>query len=178
MTQVFFKLVLFLFFLHDDSPNHSVCSKMLMRLKVITLRGGARNLSTTSTGKGPRVGFIGLGNMGASMATNLLKTYPNLLVYDIVPENVSKLVSLGATAASSPSSLAKESDVIITMVPATSHVRSLLQGSNGLFASASKGTLFIDSSTIDPLASKELIGEANSKGFKMIDAPVVGNNVD
>ena len=94
-------------------------------------------------------------------------------VYDLVPENVAKLVSLGATAASSPNSLARESDVIITMVPATAHVRSLLQGPNGLFASASQGTLFIDSSTIDPIASKELITEANSKGFKMIDAPVV-----
>jgi len=133
---------------------------------------GRRNLSSAA-GKSARVGFLGLGNMGSSMATNLLKTYSNMHVYDIVPENVAKLVSLGATAASSPDSLARESDVIITMVPATAHVRSLLQGPNGLFASASQGTLFIDSSTIDPIASKELITEANSKGFKMIDAPVV-----
>lgn len=134
-----------------------------------------RCFSTTVPGvnKETRVGFIGLGNMGASMASNLLKTYPHLQVYDIVPENVSKLVSLGAKAASSPVQLAKESQVVITMVPATAHVRGLLQGPNGLFAAASRDTLFIDSSTIDPMASKELVAEAHSKGLKMIDAPVV-----
>ena len=142
-----------------------------LTVKMVAI-SGRRNLSS-AVGKSVRVGFLGLGNMGSSMATNLLKTYSNMHVYDIVPENVAKLVSLGATAASSPDSLARESDVIITMVPATAHVRSLLQGPNGLFASASQGTLFIDSSTIDPIASKELISEANSKGFKMIDAPVV-----
>lgn len=139
---------------------------------MVKFRGGGDRKLSSSTDS-PRIGFIGLGNMGASMASNLLKTHPNLLVYDIVPENVSKLVNLGAKAASSPVHLAKASNIIITMVPATAHVRGLLQGPTGLFSSANKGTLFIDSSTIDPIASKDLIAEAYSKDFKMIDAPVV-----
>ena len=60
------------------------------------------------------------------------------------------------------------------MVPATQHVKGLLQGSNGFFAHAKQNSLFIDSSTIDPTASKELSTEARSLGFKMIDAPVSG----
>jgi 3-hydroxyisobutyrate dehydrogenase len=128
----------------------------------------------SSTVSRSNVGFIGLGNMGSSMATNLLKKYPNLKVFDILKDNVVKLTSIGAHAAISPVQLAKECNVIVIMVPATQHVIGLLRGPNGIFNQAQPGTLIIDSSTIDPITSKELIQEARSRNLKMIDAPVSG----
>lgn len=135
-----------------------------------------RRVATFSTqSSNLKIGFAGLGNMGASMAANLVKVFgSNVYVYDIVKESVSKLVQQGATGVEAPSDLAKNCQVIVTMVPATQHVFGLLRGENGLFAKAAAGTLFIDCSTIDPLASKELNGEADRKGLRMIDAPVSG----
>lgn len=129
-------------------------------------------MSSASTKK---FGLAGLGNMGASMAANLLKAYPgNVVVYDISKDSVAKLVDKGASPASSPADLVKQCDVVITMVPATQHVSGLLRGPNGMFANAKKGTLFIDCSTIDPIASKEICAEAKALGLNMIDAPVSG----
>jgi 3-hydroxyisobutyrate dehydrogenase-like beta-hydroxyacid dehydrogenase len=126
--------------------------------------------------KNRKVGFIGLGNMGAGMAENLLDECPDLLVHDIVPENVQKLVQCGATAATAQT-IASTCDIIVTMVPATSHVQTLLTSHpDGLFHYARKGTLFIDSSTIDPIVSKDLASEAHSRGYHFIDAPVSGGN--
>jgi 3-hydroxyisobutyrate dehydrogenase len=128
---------------------------------------------------GGNVGFIGLGNMGNSMARNLLKN-PNVgqkvsvYVYDINKESVNKLASEGAKAANSVAELAKHCTTIFTMLPATAHVRQTLTGPNGVFANAPKNALIVDSSTIDPIASKELIDAAHKAGLEMIDAPVSG----
>jgi len=128
-----------------------------------------------SSSSNRKFGLAGLGNMGASMAANLLKANPgNVVVYDISKDSVSALVEKGASAASSPADLARRCDVLITMVPATQHVSGLLRGPDGMFANAKKGSLFIDCSTIDPIASKELCAEAKKMGLNMIDAPVSG----
>ena len=145
----------------------------------INKRGNATHfMSRTSTNTaGHRVGLIGLGNMGASMAMNLVNSATNpadVCVYDVMPGNMEKLVSIGATGCSNAGELASKCDIIITMVPATAHVTSLLKDADGIFANARKGSLIIDCSTIDPIASQNLAAEAISKELRMIDAPVSG----
>lgn len=126
------------------------------------------------------VGFIGLGNMGASMARNLAnhgevgKKVP-VTVFDLNQESVKKLVDeCGVRGATSVAEVARQSSVIITMLPATAHVRGTLTGPNGVFENAKKGSLIIDSSTIDPLASRDLCNIAKEHGHEFIDAPVSG----
>lgn len=132
---------------------------------------------STSANKG--VGFIGLGNMGASMAKNLVananvgQKMP-VVVFDLNKDSVQKLVAAGAKSANSVKELAQQCSVIITMLPATAHVRGTLTGPDGIFENCPKGSLIIDSSTIDPLASRELHKQAVAKGLEMIDAPVSG----
>ncbi|UVE19426.1 3-hydroxyisobutyrate dehydrogenase [Pseudomonas sp. LS44] len=121
------------------------------------------------------IGFIGLGNMGAPMARNLLKAGHALTVFDLFATAVSGLVEAGATAATSPAALA-QSDVklIITMLPAAAHVKSVYLGDDGLLANVREGVLLIDSSTIDPLSAREVAKAAIAQGNPMLDAPVSG----
>ncbi|CAM9396010.1 unnamed protein product [Ectocarpus fasciculatus] len=122
------------------------------------------------------IGFVGLGNMGAHMAKNLLKHSKS--VYDLSKDAVSSLEAAGATRAETIAELARgmqsSSTTIITMLPATAHVAGVLQGPDGVFANGSKGALIIDCSTIDPVASRDLNNDAAKQGFRMIDAPVSG----
>ena len=137
---------------------------------------GTRSLS--NAGGGSKVGLIGLGNMGQGMAANLIQSAGSpseVMVYDIVQENLDKVVALGATAMPDVASLANACDIIVTMVPATKHVQGLMHGSGGIFENARSGSLLIDCSTIDPLASQALAEEAMNKyELNMIDAPVSG----
>ncbi|KAL2641734.1 hypothetical protein R1flu_009321 [Riccia fluitans] len=134
------------------------------------------------------VGFIGLGNMGSHMAFNLLKAGHTLCVYDRNDAAVLSLVDKGASKADSPREVAEQSDVIITMLPASSHVEEVYTGSNGLLRSSRdlRPSLLIDSSTIDPQTSRvvaakvstcRLSTNARRIGFEtpiMLDAPVSG----
>lgn len=96
-------------------------------------------------------------------------------VYDLDASNLAKVEALGAKAMPDVPSLAQECDIIVTMVPATKHVQGLMRGNDGIFAHAQKGSLLIDCSTIDPIASQELSVEAEEDfGLRMIDAPVSG----
>ena len=96
-------------------------------------------------------------------------------MYDLDSSNLGKVEALGAKAMPDVPSLTQECDIIVTMVPATKHVQGLMRGDNGIFANAKKGSLLIDCSTIDPLASQELAQEAEKDfGLRMIDAPVSG----
>jgi 3-hydroxyisobutyrate dehydrogenase len=125
-----------------------------------------------------KIGFIGLGNMGFSMAENLLKSNQLkkefVMVYDINADSSKKLADKGAKVASSVKELAASCNVIVTMLPATAHVCGVMRGDNGIFKNAPAGALIIDSSTIDPLASKDLHAEAESHKMHMVDAPVSG----
>jgi 3-hydroxyisobutyrate dehydrogenase len=112
--------------------------------------------------------------MGANMATNLLKSHKNVLVYDVVESSVSALEAKGAIRCPSVQDLAAKCSTIITMLPATQHVSGVLKGPQGIFANAKPNTLIIDCSTIDPVASKELNAEAVAAGHRMVDAPVSG----
>ncbi len=124
------------------------------------------------------VGIIGLGNMGIGMATNLAKAPATLqskvLVFDMDKSKSQSLAQFGAVEAADIKTLAQQSDVIITMLPASKHVVGVMHGPDGIFANAKAGALIIDSSTIDPLTSRSLSEEAATKGLRMIDAPVSG----
>ena len=121
-----------------------------------------------------KVAFIGLGNMGAPMALNLLKAGYDLSVFDLVPSALKTLADAGAVAAVSAAASVRDADVIVSMLPASAHVRKLYLGDGGVLDAAKPGALLIDSSTIAPQAAREVAEEAHARGFAMIDAPVSG----
>ncbi|NLN65220.1 MAG: 2-hydroxy-3-oxopropionate reductase [Clostridiaceae bacterium] len=121
-----------------------------------------------------KIGFIGLGIMGKPMAKNLLKAGYSLVVYDIVPEAVQELVDAGAQKGASSADVASKSDIIITMLPNSPHVKEVVLGENGVLEGAKSGTILVDMSSIAPLASKEVSEKAAQKGVIMLDAPVSG----
>ena len=121
------------------------------------------------------IGFIGLGNMGAPMALNLLKAGHQLQVFDLVASAVAELVQAGATAAASPQEVAAaRPEVLITMLPASVHVRKVYLGDDGVLAAVDPSVLLIDSSTIDPQTSRDVAAAAQKQGNAMLDAPVSG----
>ncbi|MEA2782542.1 MAG: 3-hydroxyisobutyrate dehydrogenase [Rhodospirillaceae bacterium] len=121
-----------------------------------------------------RIGFIGLGNMGAPMARNLLKAGHHVRVFDLMPASVARLVEAGAEPATSPADAAGDADVVLTMLPAGEHVRSVYLGDGNVIGTIGRGTLLIDSSTIDVPTAREVASAAAAVGRLMVDAPVSG----
>lgn len=121
-----------------------------------------------------KIGFIGLGIMGKPMALNLLKTGYELTVYDIVAERMEEPVQAGARRGSSGKEVAAQSEVVITMLPNSPHVREAVLGANGILEGARPGTILVDMSSIAPLASQEIAARVQAKGVAMLDAPVSG----
>lgn len=121
-----------------------------------------------------KIGFIGLGIMGKPMSKNLLKAGYELVVMDRNQDTVGEIVKLGATAADTPKAVAAVSDVIITMLPNSPQVKEVALGENGLIEGARPGTIFIDMSSIAPLASREISEALAAKQIAMLDAPVSG----
>ena len=119
------------------------------------------------------IGMVGLGAMGAPMARNLLNAGHTLKVYDKVKAAVNALVSHGAQSAT-PESVARDVDVVITMLRTGDVVTEVLTGDAGLFAQAAANTLFIDSSTVDVNTARTLSAQAIAAGMTMVDAPVSG----
>ena len=120
------------------------------------------------------IGFIGLGAMGIHMARNLVKAGFPLTVYDVNPQPVKDLVSLGAKEAKSSAEAAKGVEVVITMLPQDEQVKEVALGPKGVLEGAKPGTVFIDMSSIAPHTSKQVAAEAQKKGVKFLDAPVSG----
>ncbi|MGS0940805.1 3-hydroxyisobutyrate dehydrogenase [Pseudomonas luteola] len=121
-----------------------------------------------------RIAFIGLGNMGAPMAHNLLKAGHALTVFDVNAQAVGALVEAGAKAANSARDAVLECELVITMLPAATHVRSVYLGEEGLLAALPDGAVAVDSSTIDPQTAQEVAQVAAERGVAMADAPVSG----
>lgn len=121
-----------------------------------------------------KVGFIGLGNMGAPMAMNLVKAGHMLTVFDLNMGAVQSLVEVGAEAAPSPRAAVSNAQCVVTMLPAAAHVRSVLTGPDGVLAGATRGVRIIDSSTIDPGSVLEFVRLAQANGNTFVDAPVSG----
>jgi len=121
------------------------------------------------------IGFIGLGNMGAPMARNLLAAGYELSVFDLSRTAVEDLVASGAKAVPSIGQLASSDvELVITMLPAAVHVRQVYLGDDGLLSKVAPGVRLIDSSTIDPMTAREVAAAAVSQGNPMLDAPVSG----
>lgn len=123
-----------------------------------------------------RLGFIGLGNMGAPMARNLIKAGHELTVFDLSKDALAQLREAGAKIAQSPAAVAGGVTVeaVITMLPASQHVRSVYLGREGILEAVAKNVLLIDCSTIDPQTAREVAKAALDHGNPMLDAPVSG----
>lgn len=119
-----------------------------------------------------KIGFIGLGRMGRPMAINLVKKGFVVTVCDIHPAGVDAAVAAGATRAATVKQAVEGADIIVTMLPSSVEVEQVANAPDGIFATAKKGALFMDMSTIDPLATDRLNAAAQAHGLTMVDAPV------
>ncbi|MBI4336806.1 MAG: NAD(P)-dependent oxidoreductase [Chloroflexi bacterium] len=120
------------------------------------------------------VGFIGLGNMGRPMATNLAKAGHQLVVHDIREEAAQALVGLGARWAPSAKAVAGASEVVFTSLPTPRHVEDVALGRDGVLAGTHKDTVYVDLSTISPTVARRLYAVFKERGIPMLDAPVSG----
>jgi 2-hydroxy-3-oxopropionate reductase len=124
--------------------------------------------------KGEKIGFIGLGIMGKPMAKNLIKAGYELVVYDINKEAVKEVVSAGAKEGTSSRDVAARTDIILTMLPNSPHVKEVILGKEGIIEGAKSGSIIADLSSIAPMVSKEIAAILKEKGIEMLDAPVSG----
>jgi 3-hydroxyisobutyrate dehydrogenase len=118
-----------------------------------------------------RIGFIGLGNMGAPMASNLMKGGHTVLGWDLAEAARKGFAARGGTLAADGTAVLAGAEAIITMLPAGQHVRGAYAG---IIAAAAPGALLIDSSTIDVETARAVAKDAAQRGFEMLDAPVSG----
>lgn len=119
------------------------------------------------------IAFIGLGNMGAPMAHNLIKAGHQLTVFDLVPQAVQGLVAAGARAATDAAEAVKGAEIVVTMLPASKHVEALYLADD-LLSAIDAAALVIDCSTIAPDSARKVAAAAKTRGLDMIDAPVSG----
>lgn len=124
-----------------------------------------------------RIGYIGLGIMGKSMARNILKKGFNVVVYNRSQAAVQELVGEGATAASSPAEVASQVDVVITNLPDSPDVEKVVLGENGIIYGAHPGLIFVDNSTIKPATARKIAGRLAEVGVQSLDAPVSGGDI-
>ncbi|HST84343.1 MAG TPA: 2-hydroxy-3-oxopropionate reductase [Kineosporiaceae bacterium] len=121
-----------------------------------------------------RIGFIGLGIMGKPMAKNLLAAGHQLVVSDHNKTAAEELAELGAERGSTPAEIAGRVDLVITMLPNSPQVREVALGEGGLIEAARPGLVYVDMSSIAPLASQEIAAALAERGVSMLDAPVSG----
>ena len=120
-----------------------------------------------------KLGLIGLGIMGKPMAKNLLKAGYDLTVNDLNRSSVEEVTAAGAKSASNEE-IGESCDVVMTMLPNSPHVKSVMLGNDGVANHMKPGSVFIDMSSINPVASKEIAAILEAKGIDMLDAPVSG----
>ena len=121
-----------------------------------------------------KIGLIGLGIMGKPMAKNMLKAgYTDLLVSDLNQAAVEEVVAAGAKAACN-AEIGESCDVVLTMLPNSPQVKAVMLGEDGVAAHMKAGQIFVDMSSINPVASKEIAAVLAEKGVEMLDAPVSG----
>src|SRR3990170_4826163 len=123
-----------------------------------------------------KIGFVGLGIMGRPMAHNLMKGGHTLYLYSI-PSIPQDLIGDKGIACKSSKEVAKNAEIIITMVPDTPHVETALFGKNGVAEGLSKGKIVVDMSSISPLETKQYAKRINELGCEYLDAPVSGGEV-
>lgn len=121
-----------------------------------------------------KIGFIGLGNMGGPMAANLAKAGHDVTATDLSIGAIDKAVEAGCKRGESVAETVGDAEVVVSMLPAGAHVRSVYTEDYGVIANAKPGALFIDSSTIDVGSARAVSKAAIEKDFAMVDAPVSG----
>ncbi len=122
-----------------------------------------------------KIGFIGLGTMGAPMAANLLRKGYSITVYNRSLEKAEELVGLGASVAGTPADAARNADVLITMLSNDNAIRQVFYDAYGILEGLRSGMTIIDCSTISPHTSKTLYAELAENGVRFLDAPVTGS---
>ena len=120
-----------------------------------------------------KIGFIGLGNMGAPLAERLLKKY-QLVVHDLDENNIKYFTDKGASACSNPAELASQTSRIFLCLPTSAIVEKVVNGDNGLIKSAKKDTYIIDMTTGEPEITRKISKALEQKDINFIDAPVSG----
>ena len=121
-----------------------------------------------------KIAFIGLGIMGKPMAKNLLKAGHKLFVYDRNEATLEEMKAAGATVCASSRDTVKDIDLVITMLPNSPHVKSVMLEDDKLAEKMPKTAAFIDMSSINPVASREIAAKLAEYGIDMLDAPVSG----
>ena len=124
-----------------------------------------------------KIGYIGLGLMGKSIARNILKAGFPVVVHNRSQAAVDELVAEGATRADSPKEVAEQVDVIFTNLPDSPDVELVVLGKNGIIEGAHNGLIFVDNSTIKPASARMIAEKLSAKNVFALDAPVSGGDI-
>ena len=123
-----------------------------------------------------RIGFVGLGTMGAAMAANLRRAGFEVTVWNRTPGRAAALIELGAAEAPTPAAVGRASDIVVTCVSDTPDVEAVLFGPDGVAAGLASGGLVVDCSTISPSATAAFAARLSDQGVGFVDAPVSGGS--
>ena len=124
-----------------------------------------------------RLGYIGLGTMGAAMAENLMKAGFPITVWNRTLSKADRFVAMGAKLAGSPADVARNSDLVFVNVSDTPDVLEVVLGKHGVIEGAHPGMILVDHSTIKPAASRQIYEALKEKGVFALDAPVSGGDI-
>ena len=123
------------------------------------------------------IGWIGLGKMGTPIVANLLKAGFDVTVYDVDAARIGELAALGARSSASIASLAASVEIVFSIIPDDAVLRQVALGAEGVVAHAAPGTIYVDMSTVSPVASVEVRDAAKARHIAFIAAPVSGSTV-
>jgi 3-hydroxyisobutyrate dehydrogenase len=121
-----------------------------------------------------KIGFIGTGAMGRPMLANLVKKGYTVSAYDVAEAALAGAVRAGAARAASAAAAARDAELVITMLPSSSHAESAYLGAGGVLESVARGRVCVDMSTIDPSVSRRIAEAVTARGARFLDAPVSG----
>jgi 3-hydroxyisobutyrate dehydrogenase len=121
-----------------------------------------------------KIGFIGTGAMGRPMLANLVKKGHAVSAYDVAEAALDGAVRAGAARAASAAAAARDAELVITILPSSSHAEAVYLGAGGVLESVARGRLCVDMSTIDPSVSRRIAEAATARGARFLDAPVSG----
>ncbi len=124
-----------------------------------------------------KIGFLGLGIMGRPMALNLVKGGHELVVWARRAESMAPLTAAGASAGENPADVARQVELVISMVADAPDVEQVMLGERGVASGARSGLVAVDMSTIAPAAAKDIAARMKAKGIEFVDAPVSGGEV-
>ena len=118
------------------------------------------------------IAFIGLGAMGGPMAQNIIRKGSKVSVYDVVTEKMDPVVKVGGTPGKSLKDTIKNAEIVITMLPSTENVKSVITDNEGVLSIAKPNTIILDMSTIAPTGTDDVYEKCKEKNVSFIDAPV------